>query len=94
MTGRVLLVCALCVLWCVAVDGASIGVSGEDHNNFNELFSSAAAKAELAKKAAAKATAAAAAAANAKSAAAEAAAAAEKATAAAATEIAEAAAKT
>ncbi|RNE99679.1 mucin-associated surface protein (MASP), partial [Trypanosoma cruzi] len=69
MTGRVLLVCALCVLWCGASDGASIGVSGKDHNNLNELFSSAAAKAELAKTVAAKATAAAAAAAKAKSAA-------------------------
>ncbi|PBJ78577.1 mucin-associated surface protein [Trypanosoma cruzi cruzi] len=30
MTGRVLLVCALCVLWCGVCGGASVGVSGGD----------------------------------------------------------------
>ncbi|KAF8284555.1 Mucin-associated surface protein (MASP), putative, partial [Trypanosoma cruzi] len=38
MTGRVLLVCALCVLWCVAADGAVGVVSGGDDNSLKELF--------------------------------------------------------
>ncbi|KAF8304117.1 Mucin-associated surface protein (MASP), putative, partial [Trypanosoma cruzi] len=38
MTGRVLLVCALCVLWSVAADGAVGVVSGGDDNSLKELF--------------------------------------------------------
>ncbi|KAF8307432.1 Mucin-associated surface protein (MASP), putative, partial [Trypanosoma cruzi] len=38
MTGRVLLVCALCVLWCGATDGAVGVVSGGEDNSLKELF--------------------------------------------------------
>ncbi|KAF8277637.1 Mucin-associated surface protein (MASP), putative, partial [Trypanosoma cruzi] len=38
MTGRVLLVCALCVLWCGATDGAVGVVSGGEDNILKELF--------------------------------------------------------
>ncbi|EAN89786.1 Mucin-associated surface protein (MASP) [Trypanosoma cruzi] len=38
MTGRVLLVCALCVLWCGAADGAVGVVSGGDDNILREVF--------------------------------------------------------
>ncbi|RNC34637.1 mucin-associated surface protein (MASP) [Trypanosoma cruzi] len=38
MTGRVLLVCALCVLWSVAADGAVGVVSGGDDNILKELL--------------------------------------------------------
>ncbi|KAF8305604.1 Mucin-associated surface protein (MASP), putative, partial [Trypanosoma cruzi] len=38
MTGRVLLVCALCVLWCSAADGAVGVVSGGEDNILKELF--------------------------------------------------------
>ncbi|KAF8277393.1 Mucin-associated surface protein (MASP), putative, partial [Trypanosoma cruzi] len=38
MTGRVLLVCALCVLWCSAADGAVGVVSGGDDSILKELF--------------------------------------------------------
>ncbi|KAF8285444.1 Mucin-associated surface protein (MASP), putative, partial [Trypanosoma cruzi] len=37
MAGRVLLVCALCVLWCGAADGAVV-VSGGEDNILKELF--------------------------------------------------------
>ncbi|KAF8278056.1 Mucin-associated surface protein (MASP), putative, partial [Trypanosoma cruzi] len=37
VTGRVLLVCALCVLWCGAADG-DVVVSGGDDNILKELF--------------------------------------------------------
>ncbi|RNC52372.1 mucin-associated surface protein (MASP) [Trypanosoma cruzi] len=38
MTGRVLLVCALCVLWSVVADGDVGVVSGGDDNSLKELF--------------------------------------------------------